>query len=431
MELGRCGYEKGSDGLMIHYMTDPLIVSQAVMDDGWTVKSLLIKIATHHPRIHALIDTGALITGMSNLDVARFLLAYGLPWADGVVFLDEFDRKMILVRATGRVLKLAQCGISVKRRFAFYDQVHTTGMDIQHVLNAKAVLTLGKDMTFRDYAQGAFRMRGIGRGQTIHLFVIPEVDRLIDRELLAAKMPPTGASGVRKRLEDIAAWLIINSMKSERVQYNTLCLQNVANTWRKNGYAALVHTFDKFLEDGASKEPFLRRSLDLFKEPIDSSLEAGVPKPRLFSETIRSRAQKNSEFVDGTGELIVKQVLNAVVGLTEEATAEEEVVVYNAEMVQEQEEEKEQQQEQEIEIEKYVDLAYSRENEEPTPWPFASLRALEGASQPKSFTCTSANRWLLPTTSMCLTITLIAAGQVLAASRMSWCLWSGFHLWPA
>ena len=128
-------------------------------------------------------------------------------------------------------------------------------------------------------------------------------------------------------------------MKSERVQYNTLCLQNVANTWRKNGYAALVHTFDKFLEDGASKEPFLRRSLDLFKEPIDSSLEAGVPKPRLFSETIRSRAQKNSEFVDGTGELIVKQVLNAVVGLTEEATAEEEVV-YNAEMVQEQEEEK-------------------------------------------------------------------------------------------
>lgn len=104
----------------------------------------------------------------------------------------------ILVRATGRVVKLAQCGISVKRRFAFYDQVHTTGMDIQHVLNAKAVLTLGKDMTFRDYAQGAFRMRGIGRGQTIHLFVIPEVDRLIDRELLAAKMPPTDWRTLRR-----------------------------------------------------------------------------------------------------------------------------------------------------------------------------------------------------------------------------------------
>jgi len=32
-------------------------------------------------------------------------------------------------------------------------------------------------MTFRDYAQGAFRMRGIGTGQTIELFIIPEVFR--------------------------------------------------------------------------------------------------------------------------------------------------------------------------------------------------------------------------------------------------------------
>ena len=72
-------------------------------------------------------------------------------------------------------------------------------MDIQHVLNAKAVLTLGKDMTFRDYAQGAFRMRGIGGGQTIHLFVIPEVDRLIDRKLLDAKMPATGMMSVKRR----------------------------------------------------------------------------------------------------------------------------------------------------------------------------------------------------------------------------------------
>lgn len=32
---------------------------------------------------------------------------------------------------------------------------------------AAAVVTIGKDMTFRDYAQGAFRMRGIGVGQRI------------------------------------------------------------------------------------------------------------------------------------------------------------------------------------------------------------------------------------------------------------------------
>lgn len=40
-------------------------------------------------------------------------------------------------------------------------------MDIKQTLNARAIITLGKDMTFRDYAQGAFRMRGIGQGQTL------------------------------------------------------------------------------------------------------------------------------------------------------------------------------------------------------------------------------------------------------------------------
>ncbi|CAE7299095.1 unnamed protein product [Symbiodinium microadriaticum] len=56
-------------------------------------------------------------------------------------------------------------------------------MDIQHKLDAVAALTLGKDMCWRDYVQGAYRMRGIGRGQRICLYVIPEVVELISRDL--------------------------------------------------------------------------------------------------------------------------------------------------------------------------------------------------------------------------------------------------------
>ena len=48
-------------------------------------------------------------------------------------------------------------------------------MDIKQAVDACAALTLGKDMVFRDYAQGAFRMRGIGKGQTICLLVTPGI----------------------------------------------------------------------------------------------------------------------------------------------------------------------------------------------------------------------------------------------------------------
>jgi hypothetical protein len=41
----------------------------------------------------------------------------------------------------------------------------------------RQVTTIGKDMTFRDFSQGTFRMRGIASGQKIHLYIIPEVCR--------------------------------------------------------------------------------------------------------------------------------------------------------------------------------------------------------------------------------------------------------------
>lgn len=44
------------------------------------------------------------------------------------------------------MVPITQCDIALERRFAFYDQVHTTGMDIHHTPNARAVLTLGKDI---------------------------------------------------------------------------------------------------------------------------------------------------------------------------------------------------------------------------------------------------------------------------------------------
>jgi hypothetical protein len=129
MELGKCGYESGSEGQIMSVLTNPSIVSNHVPQD-WTVRTLLEGIATHEPPFHALIDTGALITGMTNYEVARFLLDNGLPTMEGVVFLDRQDRQMILLRASGKVLPLVQCGVSKEKRFTFYDQVGNKERDL-------------------------------------------------------------------------------------------------------------------------------------------------------------------------------------------------------------------------------------------------------------------------------------------------------------
>ena len=39
---------------------------------------------------------------------------------------------------------------------------------------------------------------------------------------------------------------VINSMRSERVQFNALCVQNMCNVWRKNAMRALVDSHGDF-----------------------------------------------------------------------------------------------------------------------------------------------------------------------------------------
>ena len=47
----------------------------------------------------------------------------------------------------------------------------------------------------------------------------------------------------RPLLRAVCAWLIVNTMKSERLQFNLLCEQSVQNVWRKRAYWTLLRQF--------------------------------------------------------------------------------------------------------------------------------------------------------------------------------------------
>jgi len=55
---------------MINYLTSPEIVAYTLLDTSWSPTSLLDMIANNPTPYNALIDTGALITGLSNYEVA-------------------------------------------------------------------------------------------------------------------------------------------------------------------------------------------------------------------------------------------------------------------------------------------------------------------------------------------------------------------------
>ena len=68
---------------------------------------------------HALIDAGALITGLNNLGVATELLKLLPETYQAVVYLDGAGKKMVLKRGVDRPLPLASAGVDMARRFTF------------------------------------------------------------------------------------------------------------------------------------------------------------------------------------------------------------------------------------------------------------------------------------------------------------------------
>jgi len=408
--MGQCAYAEGDDGDILAVLGSPDVVS-VERHDSWNPEMLLRIIANargdHGPKYHALIDTGALITGMTNYEVAEYLLKQGLAGIQGVIFLDSNDERMVLVRNGMRVMHMAQCGLSPDERFTFYDHVHTTGMDIPQPLTCTACLTVSKDMTFRDYSQGAYRMRGIGKGQCIEVFLIPEVSSLMnnvlgrleskkekEREEEIEKLHRRGsASWTQKVILDLIKWLIVNGIQGEDRRHLLLCEQSISNIWRRAAASYLEQAPATIWPDWMSEERttvalnVLRNRIDtLVSNKLESAGEQDRIKDRLTKE-LYARLKDNSvlwQDMDAKNKDRAEglSILNELTDGQKTLNLDLETSrVKEREVQQETEQEQERHQMQQQELEKdserqqeaAIKLKYSREDEKINQWPLKCL----------------------------------------------------------
>ena len=121
--------------------------------------------------------------------------------------------------------------------------MHTTGIDIKQAGTARAAITVNKDSILRDYAQGAWRMRGIAIGQTLQLLVAPSFEARIKQTL----PKPTG-----DLCADTVAMLVLQEQRVQNLQAAKLLEQDVRCAFRRCAYASLLriakavdmHAFD-------------------------------------------------------------------------------------------------------------------------------------------------------------------------------------------
>ena len=235
-----CKFQVGTQAKILDILLDPRVVALKRMVGSWDPTGVLQMFC--RSGYNALIDTGALITGYTNHEVAKFVLKHDKEDVfDVAVFLDEKDRQVFITKANDLDPKsLRQCGTPLKRRFTLYDQRHTTGTDIKQAPNARALATLGKGITFRDHSQACWRMRGIAKGQCIDVLVVDEVVKLVTRELSTTL--PQFASATNVTMEMVMTWMLRNNMLMESMQQIQLSNQAVSNLPRRIGFHELLRS---------------------------------------------------------------------------------------------------------------------------------------------------------------------------------------------
>lgn len=165
-----------------------------------------------------------------------------------------------------------------------------------------------------------------GKGQTIHLFVIPEVQSLIQSNIAAcgqrfwtesvsqAKMNPSklewSEATTGEILVAVSGWLLLNSMRKEKVQFGMLIEQSMNNVWRKQSMIGLRAGYTQFglpapptgtastTKGGQMKaSTYLESCLDMFRERIDHLVESSVPVPVKFTQKLDDAVKvSSSEF---------------------------------------------------------------------------------------------------------------------------------------
>ncbi|RAL16905.1 uncharacterized protein BO97DRAFT_439831 [Aspergillus homomorphus CBS 101889] len=133
-------------------------------------------VAELDPAVRVILDVGARILELSNLDVAKTWLE--MICHDGrtqaVVFIDD-DDEIAVVDRTGLVepLRTSPFEKHLDQCLVFLDEAHTRGIDLDLPLRTRAAVTLGPIITKDKLVQACMRMRKLGKGQSV-VFCIPE-----------------------------------------------------------------------------------------------------------------------------------------------------------------------------------------------------------------------------------------------------------------
>ncbi|KAL6790980.1 hypothetical protein J3E68DRAFT_411742, partial [Trichoderma sp. SZMC 28012] len=145
-------------------------------------EALLDLVISMEPRVQVILDVGAQILELTNLQLATAWLKKA-PESQGkraVVYFDDHD-ELCVVDWQGRVesLQTSPYGQQLDLCLVYLDEAHTRGTDLKLPMDYRAAVTLGPGLTKDRLVQACMRMRKLGQGQSVVFCISEEIQARI------------------------------------------------------------------------------------------------------------------------------------------------------------------------------------------------------------------------------------------------------------
>ncbi|PHH88387.1 hypothetical protein CDD83_7603 [Cordyceps sp. RAO-2017] len=224
---------------------------------------LLNVIQSLDPLVQVILDVGAQILELTNIQVARTWLerTSAEQNKEAAIFFDDSDDLCVIDRH-GQVeqLQTSPYAQQLDVCLVFLDEAHTRGTDLRLPLDYRAAVTLGANLTKDKLVQACMRMRRLGQGQSVVFCVSEEIQAKI--HAICHKPSDAKFGDATITVYDVLLWSISESHADIRRGLPLWALQGVrferqSDIWEQTetnsatGIKMTLKLAEAFLEDEA------------------------------------------------------------------------------------------------------------------------------------------------------------------------------------
>ncbi|KAI6313641.1 hypothetical protein MCOR30_010221 [Pyricularia oryzae] len=178
-------------------------------------EQVLTAVVNAYPDVHVMLDVGAQILELNNLQMAKQWLEMnnqvaalggtGHTKKQACVYLDDHDElRVVDLRGATELLQTSPYAQLLDQCLVFLDEAHTRGTDLKLPVYYRAAVTLGPALTKDRLIQACMRMRQLGKGQSILFCIPPE----IQSKILQRRGPDRDSATTPIEVSEIIEWSI-------------------------------------------------------------------------------------------------------------------------------------------------------------------------------------------------------------------------------